>query len=794
MIELASIFNELGQGKAALKVLEPIASEATRDEALLIAHAYYEQRKYQSTLDYLAAHKQRLNLSNDAAAKILEAQSLLQLGRLAEAESKLNQLDATNIQVALEKIALATQRNEQPQAIAAMASLVEQHPENISVLLAAAQQAEQTGQLEKAEDLLSKALVQAPETDILMPQKIEILRRLSTTLTKLGRSNEALIYAKTLTEANPQGSLLQDKFKQGLELFQAGKFEEAEPILAEIYKESKNETAGMLLGMIHYARNDMRGAEQYLGSNVDPEVAPEAALTTLAATQLRLNQPDKLLALFDKNARDTIKSPELKLMVGIALLQTGDTAQGETLINAAQALRPNDLNMLSTLVRYYLSTGNTDKAIAQLQATDISKDETMSRLLVATYLMAKRPDDALEAAKNIANTAPPKAENIWVLGHTALQLQRPDIAGPALEKALTLTPGFLPARLDLANLQLRRKQYAEAQKSFIAILREKPDALPALRGLLIAINQEGVEEKELEQRFLSETKNSETSKLSLAEYYLATRKLDDAERIVNAISSEEPSTRLNQIRQQLTIARTMAALQTKNYQQARNFAAEGLESFPLNPTLLTLLARIDLQENKIDDARKIAAQLQQVSPQSPQTQELLGDIASLAKDPAAKSHYRNAWNKLANDSLGLKLYQSLAATPADARAFLDEWSKRLPGSMQVQLLSGLSKQQAGDNKGAIAEYEAVIARDERNALALNNLAWLYSEMGDKRALPTAERAMALQQDNPAVLDTYGWILVQSGQKERGIAQLEKALKLAPDSKEIKQHLTQAQSR
>ena len=52
----------------------------------------------------------------------------------------------------------------------------------------------------------------------------------------------------------------------------------------------------------------------------------------------------------------------------------------------------------------------------------------------------------------------------------------------------------------------------------------------------------------------------------------------------------------------------------------------------------------------------------------------------------------------------------------------------------------------------------------------------------------AEQALKLQPDNPAVMDTLGWILVQLGQTERGIKLLQQALTKAPDAAGIQYHL------
>ena len=61
----------------------------------------------------------------------------------------------------------------------------------------------------------------------------------------------------------------------------------------------------------------------------------------------------------------------------------------------------------------------------------------------------------------------------------------------------------------------------------------------------------------------------------------------------------------------------------------------------------------------------------------------------------------------------------------------------------------------GRTADALHHYETVLEHDDRNVVALNNAAWLYQLGGAPRALALAERAYALQPENPAVLDTLG---------------------------------------
>jgi len=793
--ELAAILNELGQGKPAAKLMEPLAADASRAEALTLAQAYWLQHKYRSALDYLAQHEARLKLETDERALLIRARAELQLGNFDAAQALLAKISATNITANIELARISAIRGEREASDSRIAQLLKQNPDNVEVLAEAARLAEQRGDLAQAEDLLSKALINLGETDILLPQKADVLQRLVTTLTKLGRSNEALIYAKTLADANPEGSLLQDKFKQGLELFQAGKLDQAEPILTEVYNESHNDSVGTLLGMIRYAKQDLTGAANYLSTNVDPEVSPDLALTTLAATQLRLSQPEKLLALFDAPARARIKNPMLKMLVGIALVQTGASGEGERLIAAAETEQPDNPAIAATLARYYLITKQSDKAISVLQTGLKSHgDDGLQRLLIVAFVTANKAEQAIATARELANSKPPKVENWWTLGRTALLLKRFDLADSALQSTLKLQPDYLPAQLDMAQLQWQRKQPDRAEAQYREILQQHPDNIGAWKGLIAVFDANSVP-ADIDKTVLSLADNA-NARAALAEYHLRHQQLDLAAQLLDAIPDADARSYPSQLKQVLARANAARALQARNFEEARKYALSGLKINPHNADLLVLLARVELGAGKPDEARKIAAQLTSQSA-APEVLELQGDLATLDKqDKAAAALYRSAWAKAPNNGIATKLYQRLQQTNngEEAARFLTEWEQRLPDSDTVWMLHGLQQQKSGDAKSAITAYETAVARNPQNAEALNNLAWLYGEAKDHRAIATAQKAVDIDPKAPAILDTYGWLLVQNGQKAQGISILREAAQLAPASPEIQTHLKTAEGK
>ncbi|MBT6276401.1 MAG: tetratricopeptide repeat protein, partial [Chromatiales bacterium] len=101
------------------------------------------------------------------------------------------------------------------------------------------------------------------------------------------------------------------------------------------------------------------------------------------------------------------------------------------------------------------------------------------------------------------------------------------------------------------------------------------------------------------------------------------------------------------------------------------------------------------------------------------------------------------------------------------------------------------QQGGGDKSNAARGYEAILDQAPDNVVALNNLAWVYQEFEDKRAIEYAKRAYQLAGSSPVVADTYGWFLVLDGNLQQGLNVLKRAAEGAPLSMEIRYHLAYA---
>ena len=117
-----------------------------------------------------------------------------------------------------------------------------------------------------------------------------------------------------------------------------------------------------------------------------------------------------------------------------------------------------------------------------------------------------------------------------------------------------------------------------------------------------------------------------------------------------------------------------------------------------------------------------------------------------------------------------------------------QWLQEHPTDIPARVYLAGTYLAEKQNKAAIEQYQTVLQQDPKYALALNNLAWLYQQEKDPRALEYAEKANQLTPENPATLDTLGWILVEQGNVTRGLPLLQKANSLAPDAADIHYHL------
>jgi predicted Zn-dependent protease len=91
---------------------------------------------------------------------------------------------------------------------------------------------------------------------------------------------------------------------------------------------------------------------------------------------------------------------------------------------------------------------------------------------------------------------------------------------------------------------------------------------------------------------------------------------------------------------------------------------------------------------------------------------------------------------------------------------------------------------------AAEQFQAVLAIQPENSTAMNYLGYMWADNGEnlEQALELVRRAVALEPNNGAYVDSLGWALFRLGEFEEARRHLERANQLAPEDPTILEHL------
>jgi tetratricopeptide (TPR) repeat protein len=115
----------------------------------------------------------------------------------------------------------------------------------------------------------------------------------------------------------------------------------------------------------------------------------------------------------------------------------------------------------------------------------------------------------------------------------------------------------------------------------------------------------------------------------------------------------------------------------------------------------------------------------------------------------------------------------------------------LPDSIELLYARAMVAVRAEQLELAEQDLRTIIQRDPENPIALNALGYTLSDRTDRQreALRLIERALALDPENAAILDSMGWVLYRLGQPEAALEWLQKAAE-AEAHPEIVAHLVE----
>lgn len=612
-------------------------------------------------------------------------------------------------------------------------------------------------------------------------------------------------------------------YARGTLELQRGKPDKASSVLLEVLRLAPDHLPTMLAyAMANYGLGNYEQSINYAGKVLGAAPNNLMAAKILAGSRLKTGDVKGALSTLESTLAKYPKDPGLLAMAGDVHLRAGDYNKAMGYLDKAAALEPENALIRTRQAAVHLATGDSSEALVNLEAAASLSDKPgqADLALVMLHLRNKEYDKALQAIANLEKKLPnnPVTHNL----RAAALLGKQDRAGArkALEKALAIQPNFLPSAMNLARLDVADKKPELARKRFESILAQDKNnvkAMLALASLAASEKKEKDYVSWLEKAARADPKTLESS-VGLVQHYLAKKENQKALAWARDAAKANPDS-LEAMglfgTTQLATGDHSAAVETfnritlkaprspeahlrlaqaliadKQTAMARDSLKKAIQLKPGFDNAQVALIRLELADNKPEAALQIARQIQTRQPKSPLGYDFEGDILVAQKRiPHAIKAYEQALAKGETSTGLIKLHRAvhLSGDAKSAEQRLTGWFKQHPDDGVVRAYAAEFYMTTGRDPDAIAQYEAALKLAPRNAMVLNNLAYLYQRSKDSRALGTAERAYELAPDHPGVKDTLGWILLQHGQLPRAVELLGGAASKAPKAGSIRYH-------
>ncbi len=710
-------------------------------------------------------------------------------------------------------------------AEADLRSVVEQRPDMHAPHAALARLKLIQADYPAAEQSFAVALERAKnEPDAKMERAIYMIGMIDALLAQKKSGNAQDMAAQLLAIAPQQPLAL---FQAARADFEAGEFdaviEKTQRVLSIV---PNNQKATLLLAAAAMAKQEFGLAAMHLDELVERHPGDAQARKLLAQTRMSMGSPEDALEalapLLDEHGDD----PALMAMAGSASIRSGDTQAGMEMLARGAAGGSEEVQLAAAA--NMLGAGRAAEALETLES--IPPEQASDRrevLTIMALIQQGKVSMARERAEAVLESRPGDADAYRVTGGFYLATGQFDAAREQFEQGLALDSANQTLILNLAQLEARQGNTAAAQRRFSELLELDPGSLIALLGLAGLAELQGDTDRAvaLIEQARSDNPGVAQPPLLLSRYYLrsgdnekalqrATEAFEAAPnnpdtlvtlgqaRIENDRYSEALGNleRAVQIAPKSVEARYQLARAQLKLQMSETAIASMRETLELDPDHLganVAVSRADGLRGDYEKALGSAARLRNRYPQRAEPFVLEGDIYMMRGDvDAAIDAYDRAGALAPVAAITRKRFDARRrAGRADSHVILEEYLEGNPGDIATRVVLAGNYEANGLTDKAIAEYRRVLEQDADNVVALNNLAWVYAGAGDddklKQGLELAKRAYDIAPDDGAVLDTYAWLKLRTGDVNEAERLLREALRIAPDSPDIRYHLAVA---
>lgn len=456
----------------------------------------------------------------------------------------------------------------------------------------------------------------------------------------------------------------------------------------------------------------------------------------------------------------------------------------------------------AALAQLHLFTGDKDSAVSVLEAA-VDRDPRSvgsieaRNILVGIYL---QEEESFEQAKKLlAEVLEIEAENAdALLTRARLSLNDGQIKDGISDLRVILKndPSSIVAMTLLANAQELEGSEGLALDNYKKLMTlQEPNLSVLTSAARLAISSDQYQEAESYIRQALELEGDNASLVTnLVKLLVLKEDWEAARSFANRLVASEKSNALGYF--------LMAGLDIRlddNVSAIKNLKAS-LKAEPKGVESLTSLSSLITQQSGLDAAVEFIGEHCESYPAQAHCRHLLGSLH------AQSGNFDSAITELEaalslNDKL-LITYRQLAkvyGSQRDKDGVISVLQRGITATQDQGLSFDMANfyYQVGDFQESSEIYASMIDADENALPAKNNLAMLYAEfLNTPENIKKANALIADLQDseNPAFLDTVGWVLYLTGEYDRSVTYLQAAVDKVGSSGLLQYHLGMAFSK
>ncbi len=828
-LTLAHVYLKLGNGAAAEKELkrsqelgiDPMTVKVPLGRALLL------QNEFKRILNELPVLSEGLSPKDKAEIYTLRGLAYLGEKKLSQAHEAFQaalDLEPDLIEALLgeAKLALLGSETERAHGLLEKAIRINSKSSEAWDLLGDTEQDQ--GKFREAEQAYSKAIEHGFDDAAYLLKRALVHIQLN----EYESAQQDINSAKKLAARQPQPFL---HYVQGLVYFGQQQYVEAQNNFEEALKGAPEYLPTLYyLGVSHYKQNHLHQAEKYLSEVLKTAPQVEAARRFLGDVRFRNRDFKGAQAILEPVLVKNPNDPQVLNLIGNIYLAQGKTQEGTRFLQKAVAQQPNSAQTHTDLGLSLLMQGEREKGIKELESA-IEADPKFQRadlMLILTHLRAHEFDQALQAAERLHAKAPDNPDPLTLMAGAHLGKGDQAKAREALENALQVAPGDPNAAHNLASLEAAKGNLERAESLYQQVLQRHPGHLQTLLYYAEFKQKQGniAEAKKLLEQAMERNPQALQPRVVLADYYLRNGQPRQALAITNELRESHPNdpVLLRLIAEaQLNTGDSAQAISTlekwtnldprsaqAHYLLAKAYNASGqrakvrealdktLALEPNHAAAKFVKTSLLMNEGKQDEAAKLLQELKKSHPESLEVIDLEGELAlSQKKIKEAMAIYESAGKRFPDSNRWpLRLAQSQweSDDPEAGNTTLENWLKGHPEDYQVRFVLAnhyLLQNQLDKAKVNFAKLNEKFPKD---ALVLNNLAWITRAENPDQALSYAKEALNLAPQDPEIMDTLGVILMDKGQAQEGLRYLRKAVERSPNNLSTQFHLAQGLAR